>query len=129
MSKIVDALKACEKLRAGGAVNESDISFAEEALGLEFSSEYKEYLKEFGFASYMGHEFTGICKSARLNVVDVTQETRNLYDIAPDMYVVEETGYEGVVILQNTKGIIFQIEPNGSPKQISQSLTDYIQAK
>ena len=126
MSKLTEALRKSEKMRAGGAAEESDINLAEEALCLSFAPEYRDYLKELGFASYIGHELTGICKSARLNVVNVTMEAREIYDIDSDMYVVEDTGYEGILILQDQKGTVYQISPHSSPKRIAESLTDYI---
>ena len=86
-------------------------------------------MKEFGFASYKGHELTGICKSSRLNVVDVTLEAREIYNVNFDMYVIEDTGYEGILILQNRKGEVFQIQPLALPEKISESLSNYIQGK
>ena len=129
MSKIAEVLKASEKMRSGEAAAVADIGHAEEALGLKFANEYKEYLMEFGFASYKGHELTGICKSSRLNVVDVTLEVRGLYDMEPNMYVVEDTGYEGIMILQNQKGKIFTIRPHSKPEKIAESLVNYIHMK
>ena len=129
MSKIIDALKASENLRAGGSAETSDIDRAEKTLELTFAEEYKDYLKEFGFASYKGHELTGICESSRLNVVDVTLEAREIYNVNFDMYVIEDTGYEGILILQNRKGEVFQIQPLALPEKISESLSNYIQGK
>lgn len=126
MSRIIEALEASDKMRSGRPVETSDIKAAEDALGLSFASEYREYLRAFGFASYKNHELTGICNSSRLNVVDVTQEARELYNVAPDMYVIEDTGYEGVVVLQNTQGTIFQVQPQGTPVIIYKSLAEYI---
>ena len=127
MSEIAEILEARERLRAGGAADSEKINIAEEALGLKFANDYTEYLKAFGFASYKGHELTGLCNSARLNVTDVTVEARELYDLASDMYVIEETGYEGILILQDTKGNIYHIEPGSKPEKIFSSLADYIQ--
>jgi hypothetical protein len=128
MASIIEALKSTEHLRAGGAATDIEIETAEKQLDLTFASEYKEYLKEFGFASCNGHELTGISKSSRLNVVDVTQEARETYgsDIQ-DMYVIEDTGYEGILVLQDRKGSVYQIEPNSKPSKICPSLAAYVQ--
>ncbi|MDR3313690.1 MAG: SMI1/KNR4 family protein [Oscillospiraceae bacterium] len=56
-------------------VTEQQIIEAEQKFGLKFFSDYREYLSEFGIVSFGGHEFTGICSSTRLNVVDVCCRT------------------------------------------------------
>lgn len=128
MLSIIDALNSADQFCAGGSASDSEIEMAEAELGLKFASEYKEYLRKYAFASYYGHELTGICKSPRLNVVKVTQEARDSYQFIDDeMYVVEDTGYEGILILQNAKGTIYQIEPNEKPSKIYSSLTAYVQ--
>ena len=128
MSDIINALKKTEKLYVGNPVENSEIEKSEAELGLKFSPEYREYLKKYGFASYLGHELTGICNSARLNVVKVTQEARETYQyIDNDMYVIEDTGFEGILILQNRKGALYQIRPHEKPLKICSSLAAYIQ--
>lgn len=126
MSKIVDVINNCEKMRSGKAPDVSEITNAENTLGLQFAPEYKEYVKQFGFATYVGHELTGICKSPRLNVADVTIEAREQYVLDSDMYVIEETEFDGILILQNHKGEIFKVQPGTKPMKIASSLTDYI---
>lgn len=128
MMNIIDALKNAKQFYSGAAILDDEIEAAERELGLQFAVEYKDYLREYGFASYYGHELTGICKSPRLNVVKVTQEARDSYQfIDEEMYVVEDTGYEGILILQNRKGTIFQLEPNTKPSKIYPSLAAYVQ--
>lgn len=127
MSEVVDVIMASNMMRAGGSASEEKIGAAEETLGLKFATDYKEYLRSFGFISYEGHELTGISESQRLNVVSVTQEAREIYiNINPELYVIEDTGYEGILILQNQKGEVFQIEPHSDPQKVCDSLADYI---
>lgn len=128
MLGIIDALKNSKQFYAGGPITDGEIEGAEIELGLTFAPEYKDYLREYGFASYYGHELTGICKSPRLNVVNATQDARASYQFIDDeMYVVEDTGYEGILILQNRKGSIYQIEPNTKASKIYSSLAAYVQ--
>ena len=78
-------------------------------LNTKFSKEYIEYLKEFGVATFGIHEFTGISKSDRLNVVTVTKNLRNINKKIPDnLYVVEELGIENIRILQDSTGKVYE---------------------
>ena len=47
----------------------NEVEFAEQKLNLKFNKDYKECLMEFGQFSIYDHEFTGITKVLRLNVV------------------------------------------------------------
>lgn len=104
-----------------------DILRAEDILSLNFSKEYKKYLRTFGFATYEGHELTGICKAKRLNVIDVTLYERELSpDIPPTWYVIEQLNIDGIVIWQSSTGEIYQTAPNTEPLKICNSLLEYI---
>ena len=84
-----------------------------ETLGLRFADEYRNYTKKFGAISANSIEITGVVSAPRLNVVNVTTSEKSLNDNIPDdMYVVENTGIEGVLMLQNNQGEIFSIVPN-----------------
>ena len=79
---------------------------------LKFSDEYRKYLARYGVASANGHEFTGICASSRLNVVDVTISERiNNPNIQMDYYVVEQANIDRIVIWQSQTGEIYQSAP------------------
>ena len=108
-------------------VSDDTISEAENILGLRFSNDYQEYLKTYGLLSYGAHELTGICKSARLNVVDATvrEKAENSY-IASDMYLLEQVGVENLSIWQNTEGEIFEVSYSQAPKKICDSLIEYM---
>ena len=43
-----------------------------------------------------------------------------------NMYVVESTGIEGIVILQDENGTIYSAAPNQEPQKIYDSLADYL---
>lgn len=110
-----------------GGVSEKDIEAAEMALGLTFAEEYRDYLLNCGIATAGGHEFTGIGKSRRLNVVNVTQEYRRKNkNIPDDLYVVEELGIDKIVIWQSTSGEIYQTVAESKPEKIADSIAEYL---
>lgn len=127
MSEIIEILKNAPEYIGGAGRTWEEIKNAEQQLGIEFAPDYKCYLKEIGLACFDGHELTGICKSARLNVVDVTISQRELYHEAYSWYVVEETNIDGIVIWQDEIGEIYQTGPGCQSKKIFNSMREYIQ--
>ncbi len=127
MATIIDALKSKMNLLAGEGVSETMITEAEKTLNLSFSSEYKEYLKTYGIAAYGGHELTGITRSSHVNVVDVTKDERERNpDVPADLYVIEETDVEEIVIWQSGDGKIFYSGPNQKLTHLCNSLSEYV---
>ena len=124
--KIVDIINKLPSLRHLAPASDEEIKISEAELGIKFASDYKEYLWNFGCISASGLELTGICGSQRLNVVDITNQERKLNKNFPkDMYVIENTGIEGILMLQNQKGEVYQFE-NGKLKKEFNSLSDYL---
>ncbi|MBR3794413.1 MAG: SMI1/KNR4 family protein [Clostridia bacterium] len=108
-------------------VHAEQIDNAENALGLHFADDYREYLLAFAIASSDGHEFTGICNSKRLNVIDVTIAAKNSNPSIPrDWYVLEDANMDGIIIWQNKTGSIFQTQPNRETVKISDSICEYL---
>lgn len=104
------------------------IERAETALGLKFAEEYKKYLGEYGAISGVGFEFTGVHSSPRIDVVEITKRERDFNNLIPaNMYVIESTGFEGLVILQDEKGYIYEVVPGLQPCKTFDSLADYLQ--
>lgn len=127
MSRITDKLKAKELFCCPNGVTEEVVKEAEQALEVSFSKEYRDYLFIFGVVSFRGHELTGITKSKRLNVVDVTKKARQYTANVPaDWYVIEETNIDGIVIWQSAEGTIYQTQPGHTPVMICKSLSEYI---
>ncbi len=125
---IVDVINSKEDLIHGVPATDKEIKNAEDDLDLKFASEYKDYLKTFGIIAYEGHEITGISRPARTHVVDVTKKLKNNNaNIDADMYVVEETNYDGIVIWQKQNGSIYETVGNSIPKQIYESLSQYVE--
>ncbi len=74
-----------------------------------------------------GIELTGIAKSEHRNVVSLTQKERELNPKVPNtMYVVENTCVDGIMIWQDTEGVVYQTTPNTQPVKVASSLYEYI---
>lgn len=126
MDEVIEILKKSIDYIGGNGREEKEICDAEKLLGIGFAPDYRCYLKVIGLACFGGHELTGICKSARLNVVDVTLICRELLPNACAWYVVEELNVDGIVIWQAPSGEIYQTAPNTKNRKICSSLTEYI---
>ena len=124
--KVVEVLKSKESLIAGSGVDEATIKDAELKIGVTFSADYKEYLMAFGLAMYSGHEMTGLGKSKRTNVVDVTIHQKELNGNIDKMYVIEESNIDGIVIWQSSDGTVYATKGNSKPTKICDSLAQYI---
>ena len=75
-----------------------------------------------------GIELSGIAKSEHRNVVSLTKKERELNSKVPyNMYVIENTGVDGIIIWQDTNGTVYQTQPNIAPRPIAASLADYIE--
>ena len=113
---------------AGTGASEKEIEQAEVTLGVKFAKDYKEYLLNYGAIMFDGHELTGISKADYLDVVDVTKDQRKYYDDknAGEMYVLENKGFDGIVVWQTSDGSVYETE-NGHRKIIAHSLVEYIQ--
>lgn len=128
MISFTEYLRSIPSLLHLTAASGEEISDAEKKLGVVFSNEYKDYLRAFGVATVGYHEFTGICRSPRLHVVDVTLKERQFCGHSGDsMYVVEQLHIDGVVIWQAQDGSVYQTIPGLSPIKIASSIVDYLQ--
>lgn len=126
MANIVKSLQEQPNFYAMTGASIEDIKMAEQALGLHFAAEYSKYVAAYGAVSFSNHELTGICKSKRLNVVDVTIQERSKLAVPNNWYVVEQLGIDDMVIWQASSGEIHQTSPIGFCKKIYKSLSDYI---
>lgn len=111
----------------GIGVDQKTISEAERELGLTFADEYKEYLKEMAIVAYSGHELTGLTKSERTNVVQVTRKKKRISPSVPmDWYVIEDANIDGIVIWQDGQGKIYKTMYDSEAVCIASSLADFI---
>ena len=127
MGNIVEVIKRMQDSIYGKGVSEEEISAAEQLLGISFAPDYRLYLLTMGLAAADGREFTGIGKSRRTHVVDVTKSKRkNGPEILKTMYVIEDVGFDGIVVWQNSQGEIFETDFNKNPRKVGISFVDYL---
>lgn len=126
MTDIVKLIQIKPDLYVMQGASDEEINQAALLLNLSFASDYRKYVATFGAASFDGHELTGICKSKRLNVVDVTIKERSRTDVPEDWYVLEQANFDGIVIWQNSSGDVYQTAPNAKAKKLCGSIAEYI---
>ena len=130
MTEIISTIKSLTNLLPLKAATDVDITDAELQLRVSFSEDYKEYLCTFGAILADGIELTGIANSEHRNVVLVTKQERGLNAEVPhSMYVIENTYIDGIIIWQDSEGIVYQSSPNSKPEQIAKSLSEYVSAR
>ena len=117
MADIVMLMQKQPDFYAMKGASEEEIRMAEQTLGLCFAADYRKYIAAYGVASFAGHELTGICKSKRLSVIDVTIEERNNIPVPTDWYVLEQANIDGIVIWQDSNGTVYQTAPNTKAKK------------
>lgn len=124
---IVDVIANLDALRHLSPATQQEIIIAENALGVAFDEEYKAFVGNYGAISARGIELMGITEHPRLSVVEVTKKERELNDNFPfDMYVVENPGIDGIIILQSSSGEIFAFYPDSRLEKLCDSLSEYI---
>lgn len=127
MAKIVELINSLPDMLSLKPATEVQITDAELQLRVRFADEYKEYLAAFGAIMADGIELTGIAKSEHRNVVSLTKKERELNPKVPNtMYVIENTCVDGIIIWQDTAGVIYRTNPSAVPKKIAFSLEEYI---
>lgn len=127
MNNIINILKAMPDYIGSNGRTDDEIQQAEKTLGVSFSEDYRNYLKEIGLACFDGRELTGLTQTKRLDVVSITKEKREQFGIlTSSWYVVEETNIFGIVIWQSSDGSIYETAPNSKAKKIASSFAEYI---
>lgn len=126
MADFVKNIQILGYFRSGKGVSAEDVQQAEQALGVHFADEYREYLTAFGIASANGHEFTGLGTSPRLDVVAVTQRLWEMNPSVPrSLYVVEELNIDDMVAWQSATGEMFLTVGRAQPVKTAESLSQY----
>ena len=127
MKKIIEVINNLSNLLPLKPASDTQITDAELQLRVSFTEEYKDYLSEFGAIMADGIELSGIAKAEHRNVVALTKKERELNPKVPNtMYVIENTCVDGIIIWQDTKGDIYQTQPNMEPKKIADSMAEYV---
>lgn len=128
METIIEAFKKKNSLLSRNGAAEKEVKKAEQLLKLKFASDYRAYLLKYAVVAYSGHEFTGITKTPRLDVVSVTQTEKEAnLKIPRDMYVVERTGFDGIIIWQRENGEIYYSQAGQAPMKYCNSLMEYVE--
>lgn len=123
----LDQIRENNLFRMAFPASQEEIEAAENKLGLTFASEYKEFLSSVGACVCFQHEIKGITDNVTLNVVSATEEARKELDMIPHAwYVIEDTHIDGIVILQDKNGSIYQMAPDRSPMKIADKLEYYL---
>lgn len=130
MNKVIESIKRLEGIKVLGGVSEDKIIQAENKLSLRFSEDYKNYLKEFGCILGDKIQLTGLNCPKSYNVVEVTMSERKYNNYFPvKMYIVESILAEGIMILQDQNGFIYEFLPNNKVRKINDNLNEYINSK
>ena len=125
---IVEKVKKIKDLDVNpkGGASEEQIERAEKRLGLKFSKEYKEYLKEFGMISFYGTEWSGLNIDGYFNVVNMTEDEKALNKYFPEKYIaIENLAVDGVIFVSNEEGKIYSIQYD-KKELICNSLCEYL---
>lgn len=127
MSNIVQVINSLPNLLSLKPAEECQIVDAAIQLRISFAEEYKEYLAEFGAILADGIELSGIAKSDHRSVVALTQKEWSLNPkVSHNMYVIENTCIDGIVVWQDASGAIYQSRPSMEPIKIADSFSDYL---
>lgn len=122
MNEFTEKLRSYKDYSSARGAAEDAIDAAEQALGVSFAADFREYLLECGSACADGHIFTGI---------DTVAETTALWrerhpEIAEDMYAVEVFENDGIVAWQSGSGEVFLTRDGVSPRRFCGSLLEYL---
>lgn len=126
MNNIVKKINSIKNLYHAKGCTFKQINEAQRELGIYFSEEYICYLQEFGAISFYGTEWTGLNVDKYIDVVEITKQERDINDLFPkDCFVVENQGIEGIVIVSNENGKIYEVY-NDKIVKICESLSQYL---
>ena len=104
-----------------------EIEEAEKELNLKFADEYKQVLLECGKVS---NEYLDLSSpnNPLADVVNTTKEVRKLYRNLPrDCYVLVDVGVDGIYVLQDGRGKLFDIDEDDEIYQSYPNLETYLE--
>lgn len=128
MNNIITTIESFKRKLFTGSVSSELIVNAENELGISIAPEYKEVLKKYDSLCVKGEEFLGIdCDN--YDLVKATNEARkNDKNFPLDMYVIENTAIDGILIVQNFTSELFSYQPNGKLQNVATCLDEYLQS-
>ena len=125
-SKFINELKNSPNFYAEKGASSAQVEEIEKKLGLKLASDFKECLCEFGAVSIGSHELTGFSADKNLDVVEVTKKNRERFNLETRFYVIEEAHIDGIIVIQDFNGMIYEISPYSKIKKIANSLAEYL---
>lgn len=126
MSKLFESVSS--KLYHLKGVDVDTIINAEAELGIRFDEEFRNYLLEYGVVSFGSHELMGLGGDEYLDVVKETiNERTNNGKYPHNCYIIENLGIDGIMILQDEEGIVYELNDAGV-KKIYDSFEEYIKS-
>ena len=124
MSKLFQGVKG--RLYQLQGVSVDEVIVAEKKLGLRFSEDYRNYLLEYGCVSFGRHELLGLGGDAYLDVVKETlRERQESGQFPKDCYLIENLGIDGIRVLQDAQGNIYE-QNDAGVKKIYNDFSAYI---
>ncbi|MDT9490633.1 SMI1/KNR4 family protein [Streptococcus mutans] len=128
MTVLSDKINSIPNLYKTQPASEEQIINAESRLGLQFSDDFKEYLKKFGSISFYGTEWMGLNTDEFCDVILTTLEARQLYDNFPnDKFIVEDLHIDDIIIISDSEGNTYQWQ-GGTVEKVYNSLLGYLEA-
>jgi hypothetical protein len=129
MHNIFNEIEKKIKLYKTKGASDELIAEAERQLNLKFADDYKEYLSSFGAISFGSTELTGLNIDSYANVVSVTlKEIQRNTSFPKGSIVLENTGMEGLLILQKEDGEVYEWI-GGEKKNAFPNLKAYLESK
>lgn len=128
MDKLRDLIKSLPHVRYSGGITQTEVVEAQKSIGISFAEDYTNYLLNFGQMQASGIELSGISDKVLTSVVKMTLEERERKSIPDNTYVIEELDIDGIIYVQDTQGIIYEISPGAKPNKVADSLIQYIQS-
>lgn len=127
MKSIVETIQSLPNMISFKPATNREIMNAEIELRVSFAEEYKSYLLAFGAIVATGIELTGIAKAKHRDVILVTKQEWDMnVNVPHTMYVIENTGIDGIIIWQSSEGKIYRTTTGSQPVQIAESMNEYI---
>ena len=127
MSAVIELISKIDGLKSVGGCTKEQIDDAQSKLSLVFTEEYKEYLEKYGVIRFKGVELCGLNIDGYLNVVEATEQEKQVNKEFPaKMFVIEDLGVDARLIVGDEKGNIYLLQRDRK-KLICSSFAEYVE--
>ena len=127
MSKIRDLISGIDGIKFIGACTLEQLDDAQKKLDLSFPAEYKDYLLNYGAIRFNGIELCGLNIEGYLNVVEATEQEKEVNSFYPNkMFVIEDLGIDAKLITGDEEGNVYLLQRD-KKKLICSSFAEYIE--